>query len=289
MTLKRYRQITAALAVLTVISLALTAIIWRQERGRPNVEVVFLDVGQGDGILIKTRYNQQILIDGGANARVLDRLGRHLPFFDRDLDLVIGTHPDADHVGGLISVLERYGVGLFLEPGARHSTEIYETLEKTLAQKQIPRRYAASRQRYDLGDNLFLDILYPDRSFVGQDLIDSNESSIVAKLTDGKVDYLFTADAPAAVEQKLLADYGDYLRSEVLKVGHHGSRTSSSEEFLDEVAPQAAVIQVGKNNRYGHPHLSVLRRLEARRLPILRNDEQGDITLASNGQTVELK
>jgi len=289
MTLKRYKQIIFLISGLTLIVSVLTISIYWEERGKSNVEVVFLDVGQGDSVLIKTKYNQQILIDGGPDAAVLGRLGRHLPFYDRDLDMVIATHPDADHIAGLVDVLKRYSVGLVLQPGLTHSTGINQALQDEIGKKSITERTVAGRQIYDLGDNLWLDVLYPDMSFAGQDLEDTNMASIVAKLTDGEIDYLFTGDAPVAVEDKLAANNRSLVRSEVLKIGHHGSKTSSSDVWLDAVAPAAAVIQVGKDNNYGHPSLTILNRLKKSQIPVLRTDELGDITLASDGEFVELK
>ena len=289
MTIKRYKQLISLVAGLAMIVLILTIRLYWQEHNKPNVEVVFLDIGQGDSILIKTKYNQQILIDGGPDNKVLDRLGRNLPFYDHDLDIVIATHPDAEHVAGLVSVPERYKVGLFLGGGLVHDTAIYKALGEMVQQKQIPARFVASRQVYDLGDNLFLDILYPNTSFVGQDIKDNNNASIIAKLTDGEVDYLFTGDATVETESELIKAYGAYLNSEILKVGHHGSRTSTGDLFLQAVSPEAAVIQVGKQNRYGHPSAVILDRLGALNIPIFRNDELGDIKMVSDGESVELK
>lgn len=289
MTLKRYKQIIFLISGLTLIVSILAISIYAQERSKPNVEVVFLDVGQGDSVLIKTKYNQQILIDGGPDANVLGRLGRHLPFYDKDLDLVIATHPDADHIAGLLDVLKRYRVGLLLQPGLAHSTGINQALQEEIAKKSIKERNVTNRERYDLGDNLFLDVLYPDVNFSGQDLEDTNLASIVAKLTDGEVDYLFTGDAPVEAEAKMIADYGSYLRSEVLKAGHHGSNTASSDAWLDAVGPAVAVIQVGKDNSYGHPSPTILNRFKKRQIPVLRTDELGDIKMVSDGEFVELK
>lgn len=288
MTLKRYKQIIVLVAGLTLVVLGLTISLYWQEQNRPHVEVVFLDIGQGDSILIKTKYHQNILIDAGPDAKVLDRLGRNLSFAGNKLDLVIATHPDADHVAGLVDVVKRYQVDLVLEPGIVHRTGVYQVLEDIIARQKIPQRWVESRQRYDLGDNLWLDILYPNVSFVGQELADTNSASIVAKLSDGEVDYLFTGDATTEVEQQIVGDYGSYLQSEVLKVGHHGSHTSSSDLFLNIVKPAAAVIQSGRNNRYGHPAPLVLNRLKKRQIPVLRNDERGDIRMASDGEYVEL-
>lgn len=289
MIIKRYKQIIFLVAVLALMLFILTVRLYWQEKNKQNVEVVFLDIGQGDSILIKTKYNQQILIDAGPDNKILDRLGRNLPFYDKDLDMVIATHPDADHVAGLVSVLDRYKINLFLGGGLKHNTKVYQTLQAAVQEKKITERLVESRQIYDLGDNLFLDILYPNISFAGQDIADNNVASIVAKLTDGEVDYLFTGDATLETESQLIESYGAYLNSEILKVGHHGSRTSTGDLFLQAVSPEAAVIQSGRQNRYGHPSQVVLDRLSGANIPYFRNDELGDIKMASNGEIVKLQ
>ncbi|MEK7189328.1 MAG: MBL fold metallo-hydrolase [Patescibacteria group bacterium] len=288
MTIKGFRHIISFTAAVASVTVILTAVLFVRTHARSQqTEVIFLDIGQGDSVLIKTRYGQNILIDGGRDNRVLDRLGRNLPFFDRRLDMVIATHPDADHIAGLVPVLARYDVGLVLDPGVTHDSAVFEALYNVINQKQIPVRYVESRQTYELGEGITLDVLYPNRSFVGKDIEDNNVASIIVKFTDHEIDYMLTGDAPSEVENALVASYGKYLDAEVLKAGHHGSDTSSSDLFLDAVAPEVAVIQVGADNRYGHPSFRVLNRLKARNIPVLRNDELGDITLATDGETVE--
>lgn len=288
MTLKRFRQFIGLAIGAALVLVVLTAALFAATAARQSeTEVVFLDIGQGDSVLIKTRYGQNILVDGGRDNRVLDRLGRNLSFFDRTFDLVIATHPDADHIAGLVSVLERYEVKLLLDPGVPHSSSVFSALQEVIARKQVPVRYVESRQTYELGEGVTLDVLYPNTSVVGKDIADNNTASIVVKFTDRDIDYILTGDAPQGVEEELVAQYGGYLDAEVLKAGHHGSNTSSSDLFLDTVTPEVAVIQVGAGNAYGHPNFRVLRRLESRNIPTLRNDELGDIRLLSNGEFVE--
>lgn len=290
MTLKRLKSIIVFTSAAAGIAIALTLVMFvAQERRGSRTEVIFLDVGQGDSVLIKTRYGQNILIDGGRDMRVLDRLGRNLSFFDRSLDMVIATHPDSDHIAGLIPVLERYGANLVLDSGIVHDSSVFKALQEVVATKRILVRYADSRQVYEFGEGVVLDVLFPNKSFVGKNIEDNNAASIIVKFTDGEIDYLLTGDAPAEVENELASEFGAYLRSEVLKAGHHGSNTSSSDLFLDVVAPEIVVIQVGKDNAYGHPNFRVLRRLSDRRIPVLRNDEMGDIKLVSDGEYVELR
>ena len=290
MILKHLKQITALTAGACAISLTLTIVLFFSLHARAqHTEVIFLDIGQGDSILIKTKYGQNILIDGGKDNKVLDRLGRNMSFFDRKLDIVIATHPDADHIGGLVSVLARYDVGLFLDPGVVHDSSVYGALWDAIRQKNIPIQYVSSQEQYQLGESVLLDVLYPNHSFVGQDIEDNNRASIVAKFSDGEIDYMLTGDAPIEVENELVAEYGNYLQAEVLKLGHHGSKTSSGDLFLDAVNPEAAIVSAGKDNQFGHPNFRVIKNLRDRRIEVLRTDETGDIRLISDGEYVELR
>ncbi len=246
-----------------------------------RLTVAFLNVGQGDAILINTPGDQQILIDGGPNKQVLAELSKVMPFYDRSLDVVIATHPDQDHISGLLDVLERYEVDFVMEPGVESETTVYKELEKLVDEKQIKKILARRGMKLVLDDNAYLLILFPDRDV---SKMDTNDASIVAKLVYGNTSFLFTGDSPRKIEDYLLAIDKEGLDVDVLKVGHHGSRTSTGEEFLSAVSPEFAAIQVGKGNRYGHPHAEVLDNLRAAGVKILRNDLMGTILLPSDGQ-----
>ena len=290
MSLKRLKHIIALVAGAAAISMTLAVVVFFSIRSRAgNTEVIFLDVGQGDSILIKTRYGQNILIDGGKDNSVLSRLGRNLSFFDRKLDIVIATHPDADHIGGLVSVLERYDVDLLLDSGVVHDSSIYKALWDVVKDKKIPARYVSSRQQYEFGENALLNVIYPNKDFVGKDIDDNNLASIAAKFSDKDIDFMLMGDAPIEAEDELVKIYGNYLESEILKAGHHGSDTSSSEEFLDAINPEAAILSVGAGNSYGHPKPRVINRLRERNIQILRTDEIGDIKIISDGEFAELQ
>lgn len=254
-----------------------------------ELEVSFLDIGQGDAILIETPHHNQILIDGGPPGRAAIRaLGRRLPFWDRSLDLIIATHPDADHIGGLGRVIGRYDPSAILETVIPGHTAVSAELEQTI-QKQAPKRLTAARgQIFNLDDDVTLTILFPDRDFP-DDISDTNLTSIVAKLSHGQIDFLLTGDSPSAIEKYLASVDGVNLQAEVLKAGHHGSKTSSDPLFLAAVRPEYAVISAGENNRYGHPHAEVLTNLTAADAKILRTDEQGTITFQTDGQMLKLK
>lgn len=254
---------------------------------RQNLLVTFFDVGQGDAIFIEAPNGNQILIDGGPNDRILGKLGRTLPFWDRSIDLVILTHPEKDHLAGLVDVLRRYDVGTVLWTGVEHSTAEYKEWKQLLEEKSIPVVNAGRGQKVDAGRGVFLEVLAPFENLSGRTASKLNDTSIVMQLHHGSTSMLFTGDISKSTEHRLLFESfrsGDTLDVDILKVGHHGSKTSSIEEFLSAVSPEVSIIQVGGKNRYGHPTQEVLDRLAAVGAQILRNDLAGDIAIESNGK-----
>lgn len=247
------------------------------------LKISFLDVGQGDAIFIEAPNGNQVLIDGGSNRKVLKELGKVMPFYDRTIDAVIATHPDKDHIGGLIEVLKGYEVDIFMEPGVSSDTGAYQELEKTIADKKLPKILARRGMSLNLGEGARLNILFPDRD---TDDWETNTASIVAKLAYGDTSFLLTGDSPIAIEKYLSMIDGQNLKSDVLKAGHHGSRTSTSESFASLVSPEYAVISAGKDNRYGHPHKEVLDIFEKIKTTILKTYEQGTISFISDGERI---
>ncbi|MEK7134286.1 MAG: MBL fold metallo-hydrolase [Patescibacteria group bacterium] len=244
------------LGILCAATVAVWTVLLRAERGA--LTVAFLDVGQGDSIFIETSRGAQALIDGGADAHVLSALGSVMPWYDRSLDLVLATHPDKDHVGGLAAVIDRYDVSSVVWNGAGHDTKTYQNfLDAAKEEEASGARFLVARrgQRFALDTDVFLDILFPDRDPNGWE---TNDGSIVAMLTFGDEKFLLTGDAPKGVETYLVGLDGEKLRANVLKLGHHGSKTSSALEFLSAVAPEYAVVSAGENNQYGHPHEEAL-------------------------------
>lgn len=281
--LKRYGYI-----LVVVILFAANFLIWRgvsTSAGAPSLTVAFLDIGQGDSIYIEAPNGNQLLVDGGAGNLVLSRLGEVMPLGDRSLDVVIGTHPDKDHIGGLLDVIRTCEVGEFLEPGVSSDTLVYKELKKMLAEKGIPVVLARRGMSIvlDEADNVRLDILFPDTD-VSQ-FKQTNDASIVARLSYASTSVMLTGDSPIKIEQHLVSLDARGLKSDILKAGHHGSRTSSSEAFLRAVAPQYTIVSAGKNNRYGHPHQEVLNLLLALGIPTLRTYEEGNIIFTSDGRS----
>ncbi len=251
---------------------------------KPNeMTVAFLDIGQGDSIYIEAPNGSQMLVDGGRSSRVLTELSKVMPFGDKSIDVVIGTHPDADHIGGLVDVLSNYSVGQVIESGGTSHSQIYESLENKIATQKIPRILgrAGMRIMLDEKDGVHFDILYPDVADVSN--METNDGSIVGKLTYGATSVMLTADSPMEKEMHLVNKDPKVLDVDVLKLGHHGSRTSSSSQYLKATSPSVVIISAGKGNSYGHPHKEVLDRLKSLEVPYLATYISGTILCHSNG------
>lgn len=240
-----------------------------------KLQVAFLDVGQGDAILI-SQGEKQILIDGGPSGqKLMEKLGEYVPFWDRKIDVVIATHPDADHITGLVDVLKNYSVDQVIESGAKSESQVFGALEKSIEEKKVEKQLARKGMKIKLSDDASLEIFSPTEDIIDKLKDDTNSASIVAKLTYGENSFLFTGDLPLEAESQLV-NAKLSLESNVLKVSHHGSKSATSEQFLELVHPKEAVISVGKGNRYGHPTAEVLSRLQDDKIKILRTDVSGD-------------
>lgn len=245
-----------------------------------KVKIDFLDVGQGSAILILAPGDNQVLIDGGPSDAVLAKLGQALPVFDRKIELLILTHPDSDHLSGLVEVLKRYEVGQILETGIVADSAEYKIWNDLIKAKSVPVVFAQADDIVKISDNLSIKILYPLGKINGQDFSkNTNATSIVGKIIYGQSSILFTGDAEGQTEKPLLM-LGANLKADILAVGHHGSKNSTSAEFLAAVAPSIAVIQVGAKNTYGHPTQEVLDRLK--NINIFRTDLDKDVDFECN-------
>ena len=262
-----------------------TAIAWSAafdtSSGRLTVSV--LDVGQGDAILIETPDGRHVLIDGGASGLVLaQRLGEELPFWERTIDLVALTHPQEDHMGGLIDALQRYDVRRVIASPYQANSAGFDEWRDRIADQQIAYHEATAGVAIDLGGGAMLRVLAPDTDMLSTG--DANNESLVLKLTWRDVSFLLTGDIEIEAENALLRSGLD-LHATVLKVAHHGSATSSSAAFVQAVGPALAVVSVGANNPYGHPVPSVIGRLDEEAL-VLRTDQHGTIELTTDGRRV---
>jgi competence protein ComEC len=241
-----------------------------------EAKIIFFDVGQGSSVFIEAANSNQILIDGGPGSQILNKLGETMPFFDRDIDVVILTHPDADHLNGLVDVLKKYRIGQIVEPCIGESGAAYGEWNKLIEEKKIQRICAKFRQKIKLAEDIELNVLYPFESLEAVNLKNTNDASVVMMFAYGEAKILLTGDAEEKTEYQLINSSID-LKAQILQIGHHGSKSSTSESFLKAVNPKTAVIQVGKNNRYGHPSQEVLNRLKSIGSKILRTDLDGDI------------
>ena len=275
----------ATLAIFLVVNIFIWTAVFRADR-KGELTVAFLNVGQGDAIYIEAPNGNQMLIDGGPpSGAVLRALGSVMPFWDRSLDVVLSTHPDQDHVGGLPIVLNRFRVGYVVTTENTSDTGAYSAFEKAITEKRPKRVLARAGERIILDDGVVLEILFPDRSAQGWE---TNTGSIVARLLYGNESFVFTGDSPQSVEKFLVNKKGGAIRSTVLKLGHHGSRTSSSREFLSAVDSKYAVISAGKDNKYGHPHKEVTDLLTELKIPSISTAEHGTIIFKTNGENLRI-
>lgn len=255
---------------------------------RRELEVVFFDIGQGDAIFIETPQKHQVLIDGGPDAAILEKLGKVMPFWDRTIDLVILTHPEHDHIAGLIEVLKRYKVENILWTGIVRNTSEYSEWVK-LVQEEKANVFAAKAGEKIKSGKVLLEVLHPFENLAGQEFENSNDTSIINRLIFGRTSFLFTGDISKSVEKKLAVNAKNTIGSNILKVSHHGSKTSTAPEFLTEVVPEIAVISAGRKNPYGHPHQEVLETLADYDITVLRTDIEGDIKITSDGERLLVK
>ena len=240
------------------------------------LEVVFLNVGQGDAILIDYLSRYQILIDGGPSGKVLmNELWKVMPKDDKEVEIVILTHPDWDHFGGLVDLLDYYSVGKFLTSDIENDKESFQKLVDKIQDRKIEIEIPENGSSIDVGEYLDLEILSPDSDNLFKD---TNDNSVVARLDFGENSFLFTGDASEKTENFLMKEEGILLNVDWLKVAHHGSKNSTSAKFLEKVTPKFTVISVGENS-YGHPAPELLERISRVEGEILRTDEQGTIII----------
>lgn len=267
------KTIYVALSSLLTLSFILLFIINSQRK--QNLKVVFFNVGQGDSILI-SQGSKQLLIDGGKDGKLLlQELGEFIPFWDRKIETVIETHPDADHIGGLVEVFKSYEVQSIIKTEAQSDSQTFKVLEELIGNEKSEIIEARSGEKIKFSQDAEVDIIFPLEK-IAENIKDTNSASVTLKLAYGDNKFLFTGDLPIEQEKEILNKNVD-VKADVLKVGHHGSKYSTSDEFMRAVSPSDAIISVGKNNSYGHPHADILKKLNENKINVLRTDEIGDI------------
>ncbi|MBX4215552.1 MBL fold metallo-hydrolase [Candidatus Parcubacteria bacterium] len=268
-----------ALAALAVAAI----VIWIPlfVAGEGKLTVAFLDIGQGDAIYIEAPSGAQAVVDGGPDRSLLRAIGDVMPMGDRFIDVLIVTNPDKDHFAGFIYLLDRYDVGVLILPGTHSDTEAYRELLQKADARSIRRIEARRGMEVALDGATKLRVLFPDRDTSNWK---TNDGSIVAKLTYGETSVLLTGDATKLTEGIVEGEDGENLKSDILKVGHHGSRTSTGDALLSLVKPLYAVISAGKDNHYGHPHQEVLAALKKFGVETEVTAEKGTIIFTSDGK-----
>jgi competence protein ComEC len=270
--------------ILTAINFFLWQEILFSSDGSGLLTVVFLDIGEGDAILMDDSFGNQILIDSGNGEKILEALNKNMPTYDRKIELAILTHPDTDHMKGFLDVIEAYKVDKFLYTGVKKDSRVYNNLLNLLREENIDTEIAIQGQDISLANGADLYVLYPDENLEGFESKDTNDYSVITKLIFHNFSLLLTGDAARKLEAHLLNSTFN-LNSTVLKVGHHGSKYSTHPLFLIRVNPKIAIISVGKNN-YGHPAPEVLERLS--NTLMLRTDLNGDIKIVTDGKKMQI-
>ncbi len=248
-----------------------------------RLKVAFLDIGQGDAIYIEAPNGNQMIIDGGPGNALRDALAEVMPYGDKSINVLIVTNTDADHYSGFISLIRDYDIGAVIEPGTVTKTATYKKLKKVINEQEIPNIIARNGMTIDLDkeNEVSFRVLFPDRDVTRWS---TNDGSIMGILSYGETKVMFTGDGTKKTENAVLANNkGEILRSDILKVGHHGSATSSGDAFVRTVSPTWAVISAGLKNSYGLPKKVTLDTLLKNKAEILRTDELGTITFLSDG------
>lgn len=270
----KYKLLILSLFLLVIV---VFLIILDWQNSNREFSFAMLDVGQGDALFIESPSGVQVLIDGGPPNKILSQLSRVMSPFDRNIDAIIITNPDQDHIAGFLDVLKIYKVGKVFESGTWSDSKTYQNIENEIKNKNIPDILAKKGMRLDMGGGAVIDILFPDRDVTNWE---TNTGSVVARLSYKNISFMLTGDASMSTEKIILGEFSPaQLHSNILKVGHHGSRGSTSPEFLQAVSPTDAVISVGKDNKYGHPTQEVLNLLSQIGAKVFRTDLLGTILI----------
>ncbi len=284
------RKQSYGLFIFTCLLLVSTTYLFYLDFKSSKKDLIFaiLDVGQGDALFIESPTGTQILFDVGPPRKILSGLARVMSPFDRHIDAIVITNPDADHIGGFNDILKTYNVDMVFEPGTINDSKVSKNLEAEIKNKKIQNILVKKGMRIDIGGGAVIDILFPDQDV---STWDTNDGSIVAKLSYGQTSIMLTGDSTSKTEKIILDNHKKTARqdlagikSTILKVGHHGSRTSTSDSFVKAVAPTYAIVSNGKDNKYGHPHRETLNTLAKFGVKVLRTDLLGTIIMKSDGK-----
>ena len=275
----KHKQKLIVIAILIVLDFSL----FFYGQAESGFRVSFLDVGQGDSIFIESPTGVQMLVDTGKPGTVMAPLAEQVGFADKSIDILLLTHTDLDHNGGAQEILEKYNVGLLIL-NKEYKGGDDKPIADLARDKGVKIIYAMRGDVFDLGGGAYATILFPDRDVFD---VESNTGSVGLKLTYGEVDFILTGDMPSAVEEYLARIDKDFLDSEVLKLGHHGSKTSSAENFIKSVSPAYAIVSAGADNTYGHPNKEVIDRMVG--IQVFETSKDGTITFTSDGKTIHLK
>ncbi len=265
-------KIAGIVLLLFLLWLVVVLLLRISHNNSDEVIVKFLDIGQGDAILIETPSGRQVLVDAGPDKSILQNLAKELKFGDKEIDLVIASHPDTDHIGGLPYVFSQYQVKAYFDNGVVADNPAYQNIIKQLRTETVLYFNLLKGNQIILDQDLILTVLSPNSLMPN---FDANTQSIILRLDYGSSSVLLTGDAPSEIENYLIQNNFN-LEADILKVGHHGSKTSTLVEWVQKVAPEYAVISVGKNN-YGHPATEVLDNLQVNKVKVLRTDELGTV------------
>lgn len=284
------KQLIRVLVVcaLVIVNLLLGALIFVPYEKTHGLRVAFLNVGQGDAILIQGPTGISMLIDGGPDRSVLRELPRIMGPLDRTIDVVVETHPDKDHIAGLTDVFDTYAVSTFMSPHIQNDTDVFKRLEYAVSEEPSLRIVTAQKgMRIHMGGGAYADVLYPDHDV--SHLQATNDGSIVLHVVYGTTSFMLTGDLPSTIEDRLVHAEGTHLKSDVLKAGHHGSKYSTDALWLKNVSPQIVVISAGKGNTYGHPAPETMTRIKNIGAQIASTIEDGTIVYESDGTAVARK
>jgi len=283
--MERFRRYLPHFLIIAIFIVAIS--VWYRAYSKEDhniyLKVAFLDIGQGDAIYVEAPNGKQMLIDAGPGGVILPELAKVMPWGDRSIDMIVVTNPDKDHMGGFVDVLDNYEVGHILESGTKKDTLIYKKFEQSIIDHNVKKNIARRGMKINLDSskNIYFDILFPDRDVSN---FETNDGSIVGKLVYGSKSFMLTGDSTKYTELLIKQnETPEILKSSILKLGHHGSKTSSSELWLEQVKPEIAIISASKNNSYGHPHKDILDRLKSFNIPYLGTYQNGTIVFKTDG------